>query len=330
VATPYIEILSQTYGISADVSAVQTSPVNVQESFDFVDGLEVIATVPPVLDTVTVAEALSVGSSFKVRALSSTRVKVTFSSEMLSNSALTDVSNYTVRKSTGDLVTVLALTLDSGARGLTLTLSAPLDSFAHYAVLVNPLVLTLDNESLTPRTSLFQFIEPVRSARVQAGHFSGEVQGGLLGNPLGLVFFSPALEAPIDGTIIQVDSVEACTKVADTYTMPPQVVDPPVLSTWDTAVTTALNESILWAPREAMAEAHTDVTLLPFETMPATDDSSATATLTEVWDPNYVALLSNTGWGLFDDLAPPARNFMTADIAGPIPAGTTTTITLSP
>jgi hypothetical protein len=330
VATPYIEVLSQTYDIIANVSVVQTSLIYPEETYDFVDELEVIATVPPVLDTVTVVESLSVGSGFKVRALSATRIKVTFASEMLLNSALTDVSSYTVRKSTGDLATVLSLTLDSGARGLTLTLSTPLDSLAHYAVLIDPSVLTLDNESLTPRVNLFQYIESIRSVRVQAGQFSGEVQGGLLGNPLGLVFFSPALEAPIDGTIIQVDSVEACTKVADAYTMPPQVVDPPIFSTWDTAVTTALNESVLWAPRDAMAEAHTDVTLLPSEMMPATDDSSATATLTEPWDPNYVALLNNTEWGLFDDLAPPARNFMTADIAGPIPAGTTTTITLSP
>jgi hypothetical protein len=149
----------------------------------------------------------------------------------------------------------------------------------------------------------------------------------LFGDPDGLVFFSPALiPGGAPNSSIQVDEVKTCTTAYDTYSFP-QPVDPQPLYTHGgglmaTPSASLLNTAALFVEFYRMAEAkHTlrdtsqDAYLPPV-------DISATMVLREMWPPARVALLNSTGWTLFDGLAPPPYDFITADNLSPFPPPT--------
>jgi len=162
--------------------------------------------------------------------------------------------------------------------------------------------------------------------------FTGEVTGGLFGNPAGLVFFSPSLgNGSSPNSAIVVDEVSVCTKAYDTYSFPVPV-DPLPLYTHGGGLTgtlpdSVLNSAVLFTDFYRMREAQFNLGDSQADTAPTAVSSRALATLHETWDPTLVSLLNNTTWHLYDGSL---SSFILADNTAPIPAGTTTNITLEP
>lgn len=267
----------------------------------------------------------------------STRIRLVFTLPMLFNAALLDPTSYTVTDVQGNQLSVLLVEPEQGATNpvsIVLTLDSPMTSAEWYVVTVAPsVVAAASGLSVEPDTLKFQWVEPVLRAVIPIGDFSGEATGGLLGSHNGLVYFSPALDVPTAGSVIQVDSVSVCTKAYDEY-VPPSPPDPPALFTFDgTALPCGeLNGgAVLWGAFPRLSEARVDLALTPSETMPTPVDGPCTATFTEPWDISYVALLNNPAWALFDNSSvatPPV--FICANNLGPIPPGPTVTVVLQP
>jgi len=164
---------------------------------------------------------------------------------------------------------------------------------------------------------------------VKLEDFTGLVQGGLLGNAPGQVFFSPALVSPAANSTIQVDEVSACTFAYDTYTFP-VLVDPPLLFTapiksGPTTPVAMLGSAVLFAIPQRLGEATFAFTWQNTDTANQATDSRAIATLAEPLDSTRVSFLNNTHWKLRDGTDPP---FITAANLTAIPPGPTTVITL--
>lgn len=276
--------------------------------------------------------------TFFAAAQSRRKIQLVFSEEMEQNSDLTNVSSYLVTD-----LNLTAVSIDSvetygptPVQRVTLSLGADLDPGGYYVVWVTSLnIKTSGGLNLSPTYDMFQWGEmqaPVFSAplSIDISRFSGEVSGGLLGEPLGQVFFSPALGAAIADSSIQVDSVSCCTRAYDVYTMP-SLPDPQPLATWgaDQAYSSLIgsSDSVLWAPADRLGLARTDLSDFQEETMPQAVDGPADATLQETFDQSRVSLLNVDDWGLYDGVV---TSFKTADNLTPIPAGTTTNVNLQP
>lgn len=266
------------------------------------------------------------------------RVRVIFTEAMLENVSLTDPGQYDLADLSGNAVSVLSVTIeqnDPPIRSVILHLGEDLTDEHHYRVTVLGGVVTEDLDPLVPNTALFQWVENVLRTQIPIDRFSGEVLEGLYGIHGGLVFFSPALETSAANSIIQVDQVDVCTRAYDVYT-PPQPIDPSVLYTHGldlvpSPVTTLNNAGIvLWAGFPRLVDAKFELSDLQEDTFPTPVDGPADATLTEIWDLDYVSLLNNVAWKLFDNLGEPPTYFKTADNLAPIPAGSTVTINLQP
>jgi hypothetical protein len=187
---------------------------------------------------------------------------------------------------------------------------------------------------VSPGTRQFQWVAPLLNVAVPILRFSGEAKEGFLGQHAGLVYFSPALDAAMSGSAIQIDSVEVCTKAYDQYVFP-QPPDPPALFTYGGPAGTwgVLNSSnaVLWGAFPRLSEVRFEFEVRHEDAVPQAVDGPATATLTETFDPSYVAYLNNPGWALFDGVTsttPPM--FICANNLAPIPPGSTTVIVLQP
>jgi hypothetical protein len=156
--------------------------------------------------------------------------------------------------------------------------------------------------------------------------FSGEVSGGLLGQPLGQIYFSPALETAIANSSVEVDEVSLCTRAWDQYTFP-ELPDPPILYTFSVGETSVIG-NVLWAPAERLGLAQVILHDLRQETMPAAVDGPADATLVETIDITRASFLNDERWKLYDGGG--ATVFSTADNLTPIGPGPTTNINLQP
>jgi len=290
------------------------------------------SVIDPLFDTATFGGFVTEARTFFATAQSNTKVQLTFSVVMLQNAAYTNPANYTVTDLNGTSFPIASVTPvgPSPNRRVTLNLSAPLTPGGYYvATVASPPVLT-DLLLVVPATDLFQWTETPKPAGVyrfdlKISDFSGEVTGGILGEPLGLVFFSPSLDVAAPNSAIQVDEVSVCTRAYDVYT-PPAPIDPNPLYTWsNNGPAGNLGAGIvLFTTFDRLLGARLDLNIQPSDALGAYTDGPATATLAQPFDPAYVSLLNNPYWNSY----PGTVTFITANNLGPIPPGPTIVITL--
>jgi hypothetical protein len=292
----------------------------------------------PDLDSATF-NGLPALPSLGVVATRENRVRVIFTEPMLENAALTSPGQYNLADLSGNPIPILSVTIEQDAppiRSVVLHTGTDLTDEHHYRVTVLGGVVTEDFDPLTPNTGIFQWVDNPLRTQIPLDRFSGEVLYGLYGIHGGLVFFSPALETAAANSTIQVDQVDVCTRAYDEY-KPPQPIDPKVLYTHGvnvtpTPATTTLNNAgiVLWTGFPRLVDAKLELSDLQEDTFPAPVDGPCDAILQEGLDPDYVSLLNNTNWKLFDNAGEPPVYFKTADNLAPIPGGTTTVINLQP
>jgi len=291
-----------------------------------------------------------VAPSFIAAAQSTSKLAVWFSVPMRVDAEFSAPENYIVTDLKGNRLFVVSATPsgpDPISRvDLELMPAYEFEPLDYYAVQVLPNVISLQGATCTPDTQVFQWREHLWAAKgvgpinIPIASFSGEVEGGLLGQPAGQIFFSPALEQPIANSTLEVDEVSLCTRAFDVYEMPPQVPDPVPLRTWGGSVETHLvggtNVGVLYAPAEHMGEVRLTLADLRQETMPAPVDGPSTGILEEPIDILKGGFLNDPRWGLADGVLPdpslgtyPAA-FHTIDNLTPVGPGSTTNITLQP
>jgi hypothetical protein len=275
--------------------------------------------------------------TFRAVAQSRTKIRLTFLAQMSVDSEFVDPANYTVSPLSGTPLTTVSVSAveDGSSRKAELIVAEDLVPGAYYAVTVNSAVQTIDSQSLDPESSLFQWQEHVPAPiSIAFQSFSGEVSGGLLGDPDGQVFFSPAYDTPIGDSNLQVDSVSVCTRAYDVYQIP-DIPDPPVLFT-HTAPDTPLASSligagtVLWAPAPRLGLAQVIVHDLREDTLPTAVDGPADATLTETVDITRASFLNDIRWETAPAATASLGVFITADNQTPIGPGPTTNINLQP
>lgn len=275
---------------------------------------------------------------FYAVAQSRRKVMLVFSSTMdqgpHTGTAFTNPANYSIRDLQGNLVPIVSVAPQgpSPESRATIILGADLTPGGYYVAHVGPAVKSTSDLSVAPPDSLFQWHTmeaPITTGPIVIpfSSFSGEVTTGLLGQPAGQLFFSPAFEHEAENSIIQIDEVSLCTRAFDAYSFP-QPVDPPALFTFSpTAPAGVLGPtSVLWSsaerqglPRITLSNSHTD-------TLPDPTDSRCHATLVEPIDITKASFLNDSRWKLF----PGTLNFKTASNLSPIGPGPTTNITLEP
>jgi hypothetical protein len=272
-----------------------------------------------------------ISPTFYATAQSRTKVQLDFSSEIAQTAALSNPSNYTLEDLQGNPVSITSVAPfgPSPVKRVVLELGTDLVPGGYYVVRVSTDIQTSGSLNFYPDHDLFQWEEMLTAVNVGPisigiGEFSGEFSGGILGDPLGQVFFSPSLEAAAPNSIIQVEEVSVCTRAYDVYEFP-QLLDPQPLFTFGGP--SSIGDNVLWAPADRLGQAQINLTDQQTDSVPSTVDGPCDATLHETWDPSRVGLLNNTGWGLYDGVVTP---FIVADNLAPIPAGTTTNINLQP
>jgi len=175
----------------------------------------------------------SLTARFNARALAANRIRLFFYQPMLADNVLRHHNSYAVQNENGVYNPVLSATLEqpSNVTSVVLTLQNNLVSTEWYRVDVSGLIKTVGGLSVIPRSATFQWVSRPPSVQVGIDKFTGEARGGLFGNPMGQVFFSPALEEPLANSAIEVEEVAVCTTAYDSYTVP-QPIDPFPLYTW--------------------------------------------------------------------------------------------------
>jgi len=159
------------------------------------------------------------------------KVGVVFSLPM-SAAALTS-TNYTLVEIEGGANVPLDSVQYAGsgsAYKVDLLVSRPLHTKEFYALKLGALIVSTDGIAPLETTYIFQWADMTtalkgRPLEIPIQNFSGEVTGGILGNPDGLVFFSPAYEPVVDTSTIEVAEVSVCTKAFDEYHLP-DIPDP--------------------------------------------------------------------------------------------------------
>lgn len=284
-----------------------------------------------------------IAPTFFATAQSRTKVQFSFAQEMTQNFELLDPASYSITDLQGTPVpiTSVALAGPSPVSRISFTLGAELDPGGYYvANILTSAVVTIIGVAITPPTDLFQWgemqeaIRHLRPMEVRIQDFSGEVSGGLLGQPLGQVFFSPSLDAAAPNSSIQVDSLAVCTRAFDVYTVPVPP-DPPLLATFaPNAPASTLGgnttDAVLFAGfnhPNRLQEAQINLTDNPADTYGGAADGPADATLDEPLDPNFISLLNNPFWETFGGSG---ATFITADNLAPIPPGSSSNINLQP
>lgn len=287
--------------------------------------------------------------TFLAGAISATQVDLIFSTEMTADAAFTAPSSYTIHGGPGgSTVSIVSVTISGGlpVRRVSLRLDTPLDSMEPYAAVVSSAVTSILGQVVSPDTALFKWADMSRPTQgvpleIPIQDFSGEVSGGLLGNPQGQVFFSPAYE-PVGATsTIELESVSVCTRAFDEYHLP-DPPDPPILYTFGSSLPSTLGAGfVLWAPahRLGLAKTHLANRVLE-EVLPKVydvstgqlespiGDSPAVASLREPIDITRASFLNDSRWRTFPGTG--ATVFTTADNLAPIGPGPTIVRTLTP
>jgi hypothetical protein len=269
-------------------------------------------------------------STFYAVATGRTRVRAVFAEAMLQNVALTDVAHYSLVNLNNTTISILSVEIEQNpTQSVIITLGEDLEDEKQYRLRILSGIVTVSGKVISPDSYVFHWCENALNVTIPLDLFTGEVQGGLYGPHGGLVFFSPALETTTANSIIQVEDVSVCTKAYDEYSFPP-VLDPPVLFTHGAGliptpnVTTLNSTAVLWAKFPRLMEATLNLDYHVEDTFSRPTDNSCSMTMVQPWDLDYVSLLNNTGWKLFDNAGEPPNYFCTANNLAPILPGPTT------
>jgi len=270
--------------------------------------------------------------SFFATAQSSTRVQVIAGADLLSDLALAAASSYQVFDLLGNPVPVILATPRTYlgvTRRVDLDLGVALLPNQFYRVVVANVVFTVDGRNLVPNEATFLWKPKPLTVAAAIPDFSGEVSGGLFGTPAGLVFFSPSLEDVAPLSAIQIDELSVCSRAYEVYEYP-KPVDPLPLSTFGGYNPGQTNNTayVLWAPFPRLNEAKMALSAIYPEVYAGANSGRCVAVLDEPHDPLLVSLLNNPYWQTFGTGV--LHPFKTASNLAPIPAGTTTTITIVP
>lgn len=284
----------------------------------------------------------SITTQFIAGALSSTKIGIRFSEEVLVNANLVDVVNYSVIATTGGAsIPVTAVVLgEPPVQHLTLMLGSPLIPKAYYAIVVNSSIVSIFGSPVQPTTQVIMWEALKAFVEIPIEDFSGEVSGGILGTPEGQVFFSPALEAQVSSvSTLEIEEVSVCTRAYDEYHIP-DTPDPEVLFTYGPGQTESfLGQMVLFAPADRLGLAsitlrdHHAEDVLPEVYVPGTATYESpisdfgTGFLVETIDITRGAFLNDVRWKTFPNTD--ALVFRTLDNATPVGPGPTTQVQLS-
>jgi hypothetical protein len=264
------------------------------------------------------------------------RIRLIFSDPMLLDTALTATTSYTVTDLNENVLPVLSVTPEQpgNPESIVLTLGTAMATTQWYQTILSPLLVTVEGQQPQPAAVDFQWVLPIPNVTVPLSEFTGEVSGGVFGDPDGLVFFSPSLNVAASNSIIQVEDVSVCTTAYDQYTFPPQTPDPLPFYVWSTlGPQTTLGEQgiVLFGGFPSLGEVSftfgfSGVTSSAFrDQAPQAVDSSCSIVLATGFAPGYVALLNDLGWTLYNGVGPGPQPtppmFICANNAGPIPPG---------
>jgi hypothetical protein len=252
---------------------------------------------------------------------------------MLNDANLSDAANYTISDLNGHLLTVASAKPEQAINPVSviLVLATAMTDTEFYTCTVSSNILTIEGHSVIPPTVVYQWVAGDNRFQVPLNLFTGETSGGLLGNPSGLVFFSPSLNVATPSSIIQVEEVKVCTKAYDSYCIPPSaaVSRVPLYTFGGGLVPTPspdpylLNQVVLWAPFPCLSDATFNLTPTEEDTFPAPVDTSCSILIRQPYALGYVALLNDPAWFIFDHehgtSVPPM--FITAKNLSPIPPG---------
>jgi hypothetical protein len=278
--------------------------------------------------------------SFFAVATSVQRVRVVFAQVMLNDLNLSSPSSYSVSDFDGNSLPIETAVPEQATNPLSvmLTLGTNLGDSDFYVCAISNNIRTEIGQNVVPPTSVFQWLQGETQINVPLSVFTGEVSNDpLLGDPGGLVFFSPALDTSTPNSIIQVEDVDVCTTAYDTYTLPAPV-DPIPLYTYGGGLVPTpspdpylLNQCVLWAPFPRLVEAQFEVGFNPEDIVPPPVDTSCSILINMPWAPGYVALLNDPVYYLLPQASPPQSvppMFITANNLAPIPPGPETIIVL--
>jgi len=298
---PSLTVISATYGGSQNVIRLVTAE---QNAVIYTVAVTQARSIPgdlldPLFDEAIFA-GFPIAPNYFAVAQSRRKVELIFSTEMLVNADFTNPANYSIKDLNGNSVFIVSATASglSPISQVTLEMASDLTPGGYYVSTVSPSIKTADGHSISPPTDVFQWAEMQAPYRVgplviPIGVFSGEISSGLLGQPAGQIFFSPALEQSAADSTIQVDSASVCTRAYDEYSFP-VLVDPPPLFTFASGATESLlNQNSLWttAERQGLARInlsneHGDTTVIPV-------DGPAIATLGEPVDYSKAGFLND-------------------------------------
>lgn len=244
--------------------------------------------------------------AFYATAQSNTKVQLTFNTEMAQNAAFTDPANYTIIAISGVPIVVSSATPSGPTpiKRVALELASDMDPGGYYVATIDTAagIQASNGYPFYNEDSLYQWARQESSGPVvvNVSSFSGEISGGLLDQPAGQIFFSPALEVAAANSSIQLDEISLCTRAYDTYTFP-TLPDPTPLTTFGGVVTTLLNDTdnVLFASAERLGLFRANLTDTQTETMNAVVDGPADAELVETVDINRAGFLNVPKYTLF-------------------------------
>ncbi len=302
-------------------------------------------TVVPAFYDVLVSDAISTTDtaflnihqipSIIVAAQSPTKVEVVFSVAMVVDANFLNAANYTITQVEGSIQVPVLSVVASGplpTQRATLEIGTPLESKRYYFLHVASSIISVLGDSTVPNYARFQWKDqttPIFRAplEIPISDFSGEVQSGILGQPDGLVFFSPAYEDVASTSTIEVEQLSACTLAYDSYEMP-NPPDPVPLLTWGPGIGSVIGPtSVLWAPYDRLGlprmDLQYDVKEDPFA---HAYDLNLSAVLVETIDITKGGFLNDSRWKTFPGTG--ATVFRTAANLSPIGPGPTTSVNL--
>jgi hypothetical protein len=298
---PSLTITGASYGATQNVIRLTTSE---QNSVIYTVTVGEARSIPgdlldPLANETTFA-GFPIAPNYFAVAQSRTKVELIFSTSMLVDSAFTNPTNYTIEDFNGNAISVVSATASglSPTSQVTLELASDLTPGGYYVSTVSPNVKTAGGHSVSPPTDVFQWNEMQAPYRVSPlvipiGNFSGEILSGLLGQPSGQLFFSPALEQSAANSTIQVDNASVCTRAYDEYSFP-ELEDPSPLFTFASgAPGSLLNQNSLWTTAERQGLARINLSN-DFEDIAVTPvDGPAIATLEEPVDYSRAGFLND-------------------------------------
>lgn len=254
--------------------------------------------------------------TFSAAAPSKRQIALVFPTPVAVTPDLLDSSNYTVTDFLGNGIPVTSVSFSepsSPISRLFLTLGSDLSPSVYYVVGTVGL-------GFSPEKALVQWKGSTSAEiTVPVSQFSGEVTGGLLGEPEGLLFFSPALDDAVANSTIEVEEVSVCTQAYDVYEVP-QIPDPQPLFTFGGPVSAVLGDSVLWAPAERLGHARTNLADRKTDSFGDPGELAAAAILQEPIDTTRGGFLNDSRWGLHGGAGVDFLVFDNLTLAGPGPS----------